>query len=602
MPVRASWTLSQKNKLRRVRANFRTDWPQGERSVTNTGRVPGVFQGRVLGGNSSWQFRLMVLGLQLLGAIAYALTVSAPMRAAERVIISYGILERSIQVDDLELFAETGELTPQLQAYNQLLKLSDEQLETVRQVLTTPADIQPLAVGQFLYTPQGKLLLKQVSAVVRTPNRRSGFSAIRGAMLLAAAEPNGLTVLSFLQRFPTEAIRIDVSRALAIADDLNRAILQSEQAIAWVEAESVTNAVAQPLNNADYNQVLALLETLSSFQVDVRELTVPGLSVPVRLYLPRSPGHLTRFRGAPLVVISHGLGGDRDTYRYLSIYLAQAGFAVATLEHAGSNAEQLIALQEGFVNAVVDDEEFLRRPQEVSLTLDRIEAEVYRGALQGKIDLGRIGVIGQSFGGYTALELAGARLNLDFLGQNCPPPLVTNLSLLLQCQATLLSDPGNTLFDPRIQAAFVMNPIGSALFGPDGYGQIDVPLMIVSGAADTVAPAFPEQIIPFSWLRQSHRYLLLMGRGTHFSVVGETTPGTEPIPVPPEIIGPEPALARSYMEVFSLAFFQRHLLEDERFQPLLTASFAERFGQEPLPLSMIQALTPSQLQEALQSN
>jgi methylphosphotriester-DNA--protein-cysteine methyltransferase len=87
-------------------------------------------------------------------------------------------LERSIAVDDLEQFAATGELTPQLAIYAHQLQLSQDQLQQVREVLVTPAELDNVAVSQFLYTEQGKLLLKQLSQIVQTPSRQAGFSAI----------------------------------------------------------------------------------------------------------------------------------------------------------------------------------------------------------------------------------------------------------------------------------------------------------------------------------------------------------------------------------------------------------------------------------------
>lgn len=516
--------------------------------------------------------------------------------AAERIIVSYGILERSIAIEEIQGFVETGDLSPQLREYSRILGLTRQQLAIVSEILTTPADFDVVAVAQFLYTPQGKLLLKQVSEVIQTSTRQAGFSATRAALILAAADPDqGLTLLNVLQHYPGEVIRVDIARGLDLAQDVNRAILQAEQAIDTVRSLSAVAAAAAPLSDNGYDQALNLLQSTRPYRVVTQDLRVPELSQPVALYLPESPSfEVLPPRNQPLIVISHGLGSNRYTYRYLAEYLAQAGFVVAAIEHTGSNDQQLFALQEGLVDVVVNDVEFARRPLEVTYTLDAIAEANRNGPLRGLIDLRQIGLIGQSFGGYTALAVAGATFSPVAYNQLCPPePPVLNLSLLLQCQAPLPDGGISPPVDPRIDAVFVMNPIGSALFGPVGYSQITQPLMIVSGAADTVAPAYPEQILPFTWLTGDDRYLLLFNGATHFSVVGMTS--AEPIPVPPAIIGPQPELAQDYTQVFALAFFQRYLFEDERFQPLLSAAFAERISREPMPLSLVQALSPSQL-------
>lgn len=558
-----------------------------------------MFKGLWLRGRGLfWRLALATAGLQ--GVLCCA---PQAVVAAERIVVSYNILERSISIDDLQNFADTGELSPQLREYAGILGLDKEQLESIATLLTTPADLGVVAVSQFLYTAQGKLLLKQVSEVIQTPSRQAGFSATRAALILAAADPEpGLTILNFLRKYPSEVIRIDVGRGLALAQEINRAILQSEQAIDLVQREARAQVSANPLGDEDFALALSLLRNVRRYEPIVTELKVPELSVPVRLLLPqRSSIEVLPPRNVPLIVVSHGLGSNRETYRYLGETLAQAGFVVAMIEHTGSNDRQLLNLQEGLVDAVVEDVEFIRRPLEVSWTLDAIAQATRTGALRGLVNLREIGLIGQSFGGYTALAAAGADFSSEAFDQSCPPqPPVFNLSLLLQCQASLLDETVNSFVDPRIDAVFAMNPIGSALFGPQGYGQISQPLMIVSGTADTIAPAFPEQIRPFSWLQGNDQYLLLLSGGTHFSVIGAPPTSNQPIPVPPQIIGPQPELAQFYMETYALAFFQRYLNQDLQFQPLLTSAFTQRLSQEPIPISLIDSLSPAQIDRALQ--
>jgi predicted dienelactone hydrolase len=549
--------------------------------------------GRAKAGDVSWLWRT---GLGALLALALPAAAAVPAAAAERIVFSYGIIERSIRVEQLERFAATGELDDQLQEYVRLFGLTPAQVEQFRQTLTSPADFDAVAVGQFLYTSQGKLLLKQVSQVVQTNSGQAGFSATRAALILAAADSEqGLTLLNVLRYFPTEVMQVDVARGLAIADTLNRTLSQSSQAIQDIQTQSAAAAAQVPPETlAELATILAQLEAERVYDVRVFDLPVPGLAVPADLYLPQpQPGSAASPFNRPVVVISHGLGSDRGSFAYLAEPLAEAGFVVVAVEHAGSNAQQLLGLLEGQTNFITPTEEFVDRPRAISLTLDALAERARRTpTLRNRIDLSRVGVIGQSFGGYTALVLAGATLDLAYLGNQCSPTTLTlNASLLLQCQAALLNDPGKSLSDPRIRAAFVMNPVGSALFGPSGYDGVVVPTLVVASAADTVAPAFPEQIQPFGRMRQRDRYLALIDNGSHFSVIGDSTEPGQPIPLPPEVIGPAPELAQSYMEVLSLAFFKVYVEENERFLPLLQPAFVENFiSAEPLPLSLIQTL------------
>nr|WP_322505451.1 hypothetical protein [Chroococcidiopsis cubana] len=84
--------------------------------------------------------------------------------------------------------------------------------------------------------------------------------------------------------------------------------------------------------------------------------------------------------------------------------------------------------------------------------------------------------------------------------------------------------------------------------------QIKIPVTIASSSEDKVAPALPEQILPFTWLTARNKYLLLLAGGTHFSAADKSDPGSEPLPIPESVIGPDPALARGYLGAWSVAF------------------------------------------------
>ena len=205
--------------------------------------------GAIGSGKTHPWMKVVVSGL---GGLVLAL-VAIPVSAAERLIVGYGVLERSIAIQDLEYFAETGQLTPQLTAYNRQLDLNQDRLAQIREWLTTPADLDQVAVAQFLYTEQGKLLLKQLTQVIQTPSRRAGFSALRSALILAAADGDGegLTLLNVLQHYPTAAIRVDLAQGLTIAQSLNQAFVEAELAIELVQTRSQQEAEASPLVDGD---------------------------------------------------------------------------------------------------------------------------------------------------------------------------------------------------------------------------------------------------------------------------------------------------------------------------------------------------------------
>jgi len=155
------------------------------------------------------------------------------------------------------------------------------------------------------------------------------------------------------------------------------------------------------------------------------------------------------------------------------------------------------------------------------------------------------------------------------------------------------------LRDERVKAIIAVNPLSSSIFGERGLSQIQVPVMLVAGSKHVVTPAVPEQIRPFTWLTTPERYLVLIENGTHFSVLPESTSSSRIIPVPAEMVGPDPAIARSYLSTLSVAFLQRHLANRPNYRSYLSASYAKFVSQPPLNLNLVQSLTTAQLDQAV---
>lgn len=555
---------------------------------------------------ASWKSRLWQLGvLQLV--IALTPQMSLPSQAAERIIFSLGAgIERSISVDAIEAFVLEGRITEELAPYaGMITDLDPVALEQARELFSQRADIDVTTVAQFAYTPQGEFFLSQVGEVFRTGARLPGSKGIRGAAILAAADTKeGLTILNVIRRFPTPVLRIDIREGLAIARQTTSALNQSNLAIDLVEQiafESASEPFPVGFSAAGLND---LVTRRGPFQVSQASMRLKATGKPVDVYLPSAfVPEADNFPGLkyPAVVISHGVGSDRTSYAYLAQFLAQHGFAAITLEHPGSSAEQLDAFVAGRVSQI-PDEEFINRPQLVTEVLNALEVQARSNKNLADIDFNNVGVIGQSFGGYTALAVAGAPLNLESLRNACPPAFSVDISLLLQCQALAVGAPDQSSIDfrdPRVKAVVAINPITNAIFGEDSLAQIDVPILMMTGSADTVAPALPEQIRPFTWLTGPDRYLLLLEGATHFSTIGET--GTETFNLPSSILGPVPEVAQEYTQVMSLAFLSAYLKSDARYQPVLTSAFTTRFSRPEMPLSIITDLPTDELNTRLRA-
>lgn len=532
-----------------------------------------------------------------LGLLFTPLVMPRPAQGAEQIYISYGPLEFSLPVSALEVYAKDGKINQDLAFYAG--HLDKKQREQLRKILLTRIDVTPLAIAQFLYSPQGEVILQRVGQIIQTKANQPGFYAIRSSLILAAADPEGLTLLNVLRKFPTYGIRINTARGFQVIEALSALVRQTEMAIAAVEQEALTEASAQSSGKTSTSPLasernkfsqLADLRQPGPIKYSMQTVTLNdlprGRTFPVDVYLPTSPSG----GPAPLIVISHGLGSDRQTFKYLATHLASYGFAVAVPEHPGSNAKQFQALINGLANEVTAPSELIDRPLDIKFLLDELDR-----SLRGRVNLQQVGVLGQSFGGYTALALAGAKINFEQLQKDCGPSNDSlNLSLLLQCRGLALPPTDYKLSDERVKAAIAINPFDSTIFGQSQLSKLQIPLMLVAGSDDTAAPALPEQIQPFTWLTTPNKYLVLLKNGTHFSTLGASS---DAVPLPGKVLGPAPDVAQAYMKALSLAFFETYIANKPEYRVYLSASYAQFISQYSLPLSLVQSLTDDQIKQ-----
>ncbi|MEH2423768.1 MAG: alpha/beta hydrolase [Nostoc sp.] len=536
---------------------------------------------------------LRYLGLGLLSTFLTA----TPGLGAERISFYYPPFgEFYLSVDSLETFAKEGKIDEDFSFYAN--RATPQQLAQLRDLLQQRFNVTPTLVSQVTYSPIGEEVVQQLGKLLLTESRKNGFYAIRASLILAAADQKGLTVVNLLRKFPSNTIRVNFTEGLRIVDDLSQLIKKKDEVFASLQKE----AIAQAANSTvDFSQQPDL-RSPGKFRWQKKSLELNDISrsrrLPVDIYLPEAGSQSQGEVSFPLVIISHGVASDRSTFVYLAEHLVSYGFAVAVLEHPGSNAERFQLYFAGLAGPP-DAAEFINRPLDIKYLLNELQRlDKSDPTLQGKLNFQQIGAIGQSLGGYTVLTLAGAKINFNQLRQDCKPNNSSfNLSLFLQCQATKLPPRNYELKDDRIKAIMAINPIDSSILGEGSVSQIKIPVMLVAGSQDIFAPPVFEQIRPFTWLSDSNKYLALIENATHFSAIGELTSQNDVLPVPPALLGPDRAAVYSYLKALSVAFMETHLLNRPEYRPYLQPSYATFISKEPLNLSILQSLSADQFNQ-----
>jgi len=195
----------------------------------------------------------------------------------------------------------------------------------------------------------------------------------------------------------------------------------------------------------------------------------------------------------PLILLSHGNGGASSGLAWLGTALAARGFIVAAVDHPGNNSAEGTTV-DGFSL-------FWLRAVDLSAITDALLADKTFGHL---INPTRIGAAGHSYGGYTVVAVAGGVADPSQLevfcrsaaaDELCRAPGISDMRNMRL--ARLRSDPvfrqryseaGKSYRDERIRAVFAMAPGPAPVFTQESLRKISIPVAIVMGSADEIAP------------------------------------------------------------------------------------------------------------------
>ncbi|MCV3216201.1 alpha/beta hydrolase [Plectonema radiosum NIES-515] len=147
----------------------------------------------------------------LIFLIFHSFIGSSPSLAAEKIVFRYGIFAQSLPVADIRKYAETKKVSSDLQSFLGYLK--PKQQQKFQEALQVKKSLDIVALNKLVDSEIGKLFLFGASRAIARRDR-AGVPALRSALLLGAKSSEGLSILSFLESYPSNKLVIDVPATL----------------------------------------------------------------------------------------------------------------------------------------------------------------------------------------------------------------------------------------------------------------------------------------------------------------------------------------------------------------------------------------------------
>lgn len=223
-------------------------------------------------------------------------------------------------------------------------------------------------------------------------------------------------------------------------------------------------------------------------------------TIPVRIYLPAKDSP------APVVLFSHGLGGNREGSAFLGKHWSARGYVAVFVQHPGSDdsvwRDVPVAERMAEMKKAAGIQSFQDRVRDVPAVLDQITSWNGDSAseLKGRFDLEHVGMSGHSFGAITTQAVSGQ----SYLGQQ-------------------------SFTDPRIKAAVVMSPSGPAAGNVErAFSRVTLPWLLMTGTRDSnplTGADGATRLVVFPALPEGDKYQLVLHDAEHSAFTERSLPG-----------------------------------------------------------------------------
>lgn len=224
----------------------------------------------------------------------------------------------------------------------------------------------------------------------------------------------------------------------------------------------------------------------------------------------------------PVVLLSHGYRGNWRNQNWLATELASRGYIVAATDHPGTTS---------FDQSPEQAAKWWERPRDITRTIDYLLSEVQ---WKQTVNANNIAAIGHSLGGWTVMQLAGAKIDRATFEAECliyPNPRTCGLSDELGLSQAQPSEPSNkNLSDPRIQRVVSLDLGLARSFSVGNLNDITVPTLILAAGIDIgdLPQALESGYIAEHMPLNLRRYKVYES-ATHFSFIQTCKPGAVPM-------------------------------------------------------------------------
>ncbi|CAE20174.1 conserved hypothetical protein [Prochlorococcus marinus subsp. pastoris str. CCMP1986] len=133
-------------------------------------------------------------------------------QSAEKIKIIYSIFSRTVTVDSLKTFAESGNSSKSLR---KILNATDSSDEKIQSILNNEFEIPITIASKLVYSEIGNVFLNRLSSILHTPNtndERTGMLALRSSIIKGLYTGNGkINLVSFFESYPTKTVILNVN-------------------------------------------------------------------------------------------------------------------------------------------------------------------------------------------------------------------------------------------------------------------------------------------------------------------------------------------------------------------------------------------------------